>query len=547
MSYIEYLNQNPNFVTLFVIPPTLGFAQPSGPFDYHEDANDLVRRNRHVLANVIKIASALPGIGCGIGICHLIAAANPNIPVERSDKLFYLGVYEISLSAHSMFLGASSLWMLGNFFLNLHSNSEGILPHISSKKILPILNHFDGTIPEQRETLIRIFSCLKSDTDLGAFCKGDKDLKQNLFIKAFPYLPASLQYSAIHSLESASLEILVDLYKNDVETSVILSQILLAKGLSPYFERLYTHLESNPETLSKFLQKAQHHSSVLNYILEHKHVDSNIAEQLKLIPFLPSSAIREHFESEEMGDFESTAKIVKQGLFLIESDLPHEGIPLITAIPFEELGRFIKKIDLKDVNTLYKLLDALPDHYYKLILSLIYEYSAVQYILLKKGGAAVYIKNAPLDVKEYLLIEGLTPESYVNNPKEANLQLEKAFLTGETSEKLEKDVADFFCKVNELIEAKRLQATQISDQTPEEFLDALTFEVMETPVKLPETDGYVDDQTLNQLEVKYEKGCKQIKNPFNRNFYDASRFLHDLDLQQRLDAWKKRREESTAN
>jgi hypothetical protein len=86
-----------------------------------------------------------------------------------------------------------------------------------------------------------------------------------------------------------------------------------------------------------------------------------------------------------------------------------------------------------------------------------------------------------------------------------------------------------------LIAPLRKLRKKFEERVPNKFLDPITCEIMENPIRFPDTKSVIDASTLTFM-TRNEKG--EIQNPFNRQFYKESALKPAVKLKKKLDHYK---------
>ena len=120
---------------------------------------------------------------------------------------------------------------------------------------------------------------------------------------------------------------------------------------------------------------------------------------------------------------------------------------------------------------------------------------------------------------------------YENFTKAIKLKNEynKVKVDMETSEKFDNLVFNKLKKAEEIVE----QNTINYDDAPEEFLDPLTYNLMENPVILPSSHMNIDRRTIEDYLMS------NPSDPFNRNPLTKEELIPNVELKKKIDEYKK--------
>ena len=136
-----------------------------------------------------------------------------------------------------------------------------------------------------------------------------------------------------------------------------------------------------------------------------------------------------------------------------------------------------------------------------------------------------------VDYEEFLEFVVSDPRAYKydNFTKSIKLKNEnKVKVDMETSENFDNIVYNKLKKAEELVEQKKINY----DDTPEEYLDPLTYGLMENPVILPSSHINIDRRTIEDYLLT------NPSDPFNRNPLKKEELIPNDDLKKKIDEYK---------
>ena len=136
-----------------------------------------------------------------------------------------------------------------------------------------------------------------------------------------------------------------------------------------------------------------------------------------------------------------------------------------------------------------------------------------------------------VDYEEFLEFVVSDPRAYKydNFTKAIKLKNEnKVKVDMETSENFDNIVYNKLKKAEELVEQKKINY----DDAPEEYLDPLTYGLMENPVILPSSHINIDRRTIEDYLLT------NPSDPFNRNPLKKEELIPNDDLKKKIDEYK---------
>ena len=137
-----------------------------------------------------------------------------------------------------------------------------------------------------------------------------------------------------------------------------------------------------------------------------------------------------------------------------------------------------------------------------------------------------------IDYEEFIefVVSDVRSYKYENFTKAIKLknQYNKVRVDMETSEKFDDLVYNKLKKAEKIVE----QNTINYDDAPEEFLDPLTFNLMENPVTLPSSHMNIDRRNIEDFLL-----ANPI-DPFNRNPLTKDELIPNVELKKRIDEYK---------